>query len=538
MWRLRVSNAVSHYPFASGAAQNGQAGAGEEVAVAEAGGAAGEIRGRGRRGEPPPPAPAEASALLRALREEMCNNVPYERKAALERAASIRPESVGHERLLRFLRADDYDVKRAVTRLTDYWENRYRVFGPNKFALPMTLDGAMRDSVDALRCGFLTLLPHLDESGSAIVYYDSTVLRPMTNEEEEEMLEHWVRIWWYLLHVAESVSTNNRYVILGNSIADSHRNFTIKHKSGAQCFTSDRYLPVRWGGGHFCHTMAVFPILAHSTRALLSSFQRDNFVIHQGSNDDVLRSLEEHSLPRQCVPTSLGGTLRISTESFIRERYAVERGSVRTMIEEKREKASKSLPDDEAAPEGQNKRMRCHKARLLSRAEVDVSLNTSPNDALVNSRDKILSEGLKSKPLLAAEAALDQPKKRKSPPDGTAPCPVPLDAVAKGKLGKKDPPKSRPTVGAIPSPSSPDVADMKGKRGPRGDPRMARAILAREQNPAIPLLDALKLGGFVFSQSAPGVKAGDVRDCDGVSLYQRRNHLMRRLRQRRESKGR
>ena len=45
------------------------------------------------------------------------------------------------------------------------------------------------------------------------------------------------------------------------------------------------------------------------------------------------------------------------------------------------------------------------------------------------------------------------------------------------------------------------------------------------------LLDAVLAGGFVFpNMNAPGVKLAEAKDLDGVSVHQRKNQLMRRLR--------
>ena len=69
------------------------------------------------------------------------------------------------------------------------------------------------------------------------------------------------------------------------------------------------------------------------------------------------------------------------------------------------------------------------------------------------------------------------------------------------------------------------------RHGRSGDPRMTRAVQAKLDNPDVPLVDALVEGGFVFPElDAPGVKISNVKDTDNVTVYQRRNQLMRRLR--------
>ena len=71
--------------------------------------------------------------------------------------------------------------------------------------------------------------------------------------------------------------------------------------------------------------------------------------------------------------------------------------------------------------------------------------------------------------------------------------------------------------------------------GRHGDPRMNAAVQAKLENPDLPLLDALATGGFVFKDiNKPGVKSSEAKDAAGVTVYQRRNQLLRRLRKERQ----
>ena len=67
--------------------------------------------------------------------------------------------------------------------------------------------------------------------------------------------------------------------------------------------------------------------------------------------------------------------------------------------------------------------------------------------------------------------------------------------------------------------------------GRKGDERMNKAVAAKRRDPNMSLLDAVLAGGFVFpNMNAPGVKLAEAKDLDGVSVHQRKNQLMRRLR--------
>ena len=70
------------------------------------------------------------------------------------------------------------------------------------------------------------------------------------------------------------------------------------------------------------------------------------------------------------------------------------------------------------------------------------------------------------------------------------------------------------------------------RKGPRNivDPRMAKAVRAKQDDPELSLRDALTSGGFAFSQKGSGTTDNDMFDEDDVSIRQRKNNLSRRLR--------
>ena len=81
------------------------------------------------------------------------------------------------------------------------------------------------------------------------------------------------------------------------------------------------------------------------------------------------------------------------------------------------------------------------------------------------------------------------------------------------------------------------IQHYKMHPGRKGDMRMNKAVLARQQDPKMSLLSALLSGGFIFPQLyTPGVKMSQMKDTEGVTVYQRKNQLNRRLREERNRK--
>ena len=97
--------------------------------------------------------------------------IPAEKKEAYLEAMKRVPQLVEREsNALAFLRREKYDGILAAQRLVEYWKFRKMLFGEKAF-LPMTIDGAMRDDLETVKVGFLSVLPD-DKGGRPVLYYD------------------------------------------------------------------------------------------------------------------------------------------------------------------------------------------------------------------------------------------------------------------------------------------------------------------------------------------------------------------------------
>lgn len=306
----------------------------------------------------------------------------------------------------------------------------------------------MKNHVQSLHDGFLSLLPLKDNFGRAIIFSNPIKLSPSKFHNQ-------IRIWWYLIHVAmdDDEALRNGFIIVSNARNTSLTNFDAR--STAAICTSDRIFPIRWRQTHCCHTNPVFPLVASMVKSVLSQEQRESFVLHNGTCEQVIESFRVNGVPKECLPTDMGGSIVLSPELFIRERLATEG---------------------------------CFK---LEKSDDASQLRVTRPENVVGS---------------SVDTALLVPEKK------------PHAQVKKPK--KK---------------ASSTATKQSVQPGRPGDPRMNAAVQAKLEDPDLPLLEALAVGGFIFEDiNKPGVKSSEVRDKDGVTVYQRRNQLLRRLRKERK----
>jgi len=429
--------------------------------------------------------------LLPAMDAEI-DAIPDEEKGAYLEARQRCPEltrDTCHRKA--FVWRENFDAKRAAKRFVAYWEYRRELFGPRRCFLPMALSGALADDMVALSSGVIQILAERDKHGRSIVFFSFPKLN-MSNYSRESM----ARAFWYVMHVAiEDPDTRRRGVV---ALVDGHsRSFNpfdpILYRRLIEIGSHCHIFCVR--AMHYFRPGPLFHLLNPVVKALVPERLRKRLVTHCGSTDAVLRSVSSFGLHEDCLPSVLGGDVpepdpvkwlsaRMILEGFLSQKYSP-LGS------------SGALPSD---------------------AELEKVGTGETESTAITPMDRAFESGQTSNALPPADSpspvpcAADEP----SPPDMSPPSPSMTS-------GHSD----------VASTLAVEKEEKKKKKGWR-DPRMERAVEAKLANSEITLLDALIVGGFGFSaDKSKALTDKLIKDeTDGVSLFQRKNQLCRRLRMR------
>ena len=327
--------------------------------------------------------------------------------------------------------------------------------------------------------------------------------------------------------------------------------------------------------------------MATAIKAVLTLGQRESFVLHSGSEERVLQSLAEYGLPGHSVPVALGGTLRVSGVAFVRDRLERERGVFNGSITTG---PSSSNPGDHepkferdedmiggfGSSSGASETLTISTAtnHIESRLEHEqsngaqnlvASHNSFPfipkhhQHCIQNTHPAISSEveniasscsALKENntrgtlPVLYSNVSTGSshlPVQSMSP--GILPQPSIENKDMTGYLPEEENNRKRKKHSDVDNSNKRAInqrtKEAKGNRrkpGASGDPRMNLAVQSKLEDPSLSLVAALLKGGFVFNNfsDSSGQCISNVRDTDNITVYQRRNQLMRRLRKERE----
>ena len=105
---------------------------------------------------------------LRQLQSEL-NSITI--KNAYDLALQTVSEYVNDRKFrIMFLRADRFHVKHAARRIVKYFEEKLRLFGPDKLCRRILMEDLNEDDIAALKSGYLILLPERDRAGRPIIF--------------------------------------------------------------------------------------------------------------------------------------------------------------------------------------------------------------------------------------------------------------------------------------------------------------------------------------------------------------------------------
>jgi hypothetical protein len=123
-----------------------------------------EIHGVRRLVEETPELLAESLAALGQELRSIPSKPPY------ELAEQLSNQYVTDLKFrLMFLRAEDFNAKKAASRLVSFLSLKLELFGPEKLVRPIFLTDLDKEDTATLKSGFVQLLPARDRAGRAVI---------------------------------------------------------------------------------------------------------------------------------------------------------------------------------------------------------------------------------------------------------------------------------------------------------------------------------------------------------------------------------
>lgn len=228
---------------------------------------------------------------------------------------------------LMFLRADKLDAKKAASRLVSYWEDKLKIFGPDRTYHRISLNDllAFPGDIELLKSGAIYPLPNKDKAGRAILFFDRSKLAQLGYDRRNKL-----RLFFYMLHCLfedDAVTQKKGFVLFSAPPDDIHRRFDRKMaKHGWNALRGS--LPVRLAAYHLTVpagsfiSMIFLPILFY----LMGQDLRNRLVVHRFRLTpwETSMNIEDYGIKKDFLPKELGGTVNFDYDGWLEKRRTIE----------------------------------------------------------------------------------------------------------------------------------------------------------------------------------------------------------------------
>ena len=284
-----------------------------------------------------------SSAALSLLEHEMFR-LPATQTASYRCAAVECPDQVSEERKMAFLEYENGNAVLAAKRLAKYWEIRLEVFGSDRCYLPMTLTGAMKDEVVPMtKYRIWQRMSVTDTAGRAIFYF----CPGRRNYAEYSAQQEFMAMWYLFETIIEDADLRRRGVVSLTDMRNMQKD-QFNRKAIRLARSTESAMPFRYRAAHVCHPSTFSNYVLHPIiKYFISKDMRLRTKMHYGSEAQVLSELETYCLPRDRVPTELGGDVVLDMNQWVMERMALE--NARTNVSFSDGPAAKRLRNEHKA---------------------------------------------------------------------------------------------------------------------------------------------------------------------------------------------
>lgn len=226
------------------------------------------------------------------------------RSLPYQRARRQCPDIVeSREHRLLFLRAESFDVRRAVDRLLIYWSHRIDLFGDEHAFGPLTLEsGAFDADKKELSMGYPRLSPEKDASSRAIIVINHNDMKRGTYDRRGIM-----RACWYIMHraLSEEIVQKNGIVFIGLGYGQLDQ---IDRKLDATLWRGMRdVVPCRLVSCHVVMASVSADLIMPNVKFMLGVKSRARLREYQGHDPRILEKLAEVGIGTEAVPSEIGG---------------------------------------------------------------------------------------------------------------------------------------------------------------------------------------------------------------------------------------
>lgn len=283
------------------------------------------------------PPPEQIASVIKLLNDEIAA-IPESNRAAMKQSEEKGYVMSDTEKAT-FLQSEDWNPAAAAKRIVRNWDERLRLFGPEKAYLPLTLEGALRDDIEVLETGFVQVTDALDDALRGILFlsphkylrgtfsvdaqvssiypgWRCSIVPPLSVVPANNaimrscltLLHTKIRAIWYMVHVLlESAAVQkNGFILMLNASTVSPKNMHRALQKKA-AYSVGHCLPMRIGAFHVCQPTLHFRFALPVIKFFIGSPLKQRIKVSKGTEEEIISKLNEYGIPADQVPSDISG---------------------------------------------------------------------------------------------------------------------------------------------------------------------------------------------------------------------------------------
>eukprot|EP00536_Pseudo-nitzschia_multiseries_P013055 jgi/Psemu1/245100/estExt_Genewise1.C_5330025 len=272
----------------------------------------------------PPEDPSFLAEALRLFQLELETNIPLTEKRAYVRAVGkLKSNYVRTPELrVRFLRAERFDIHKAVVRFCKGLDYLLECFGEQALLRQLYLSDLSKDEERFLKKGLKQLLPSRDRFGRRVIAHFGSYSYEYTFKVR-------AKVATYLCFgvLAEDLTTQRNGVVSLGFFSYKNNDLLVMERAGFLKFFEA--VPLRWSGFHLCiPSNPAYKILQGLMLTVIPKEIRRITRVHVGTNLECDYSLRCFGVPTEDIPRTCTGK--------IKTKYLAKWIKVRTSIDDHR----------------------------------------------------------------------------------------------------------------------------------------------------------------------------------------------------------
>ncbi|CAJ1947161.1 unnamed protein product [Cylindrotheca closterium] len=227
----------------------------------------------------------------------------------IRRQLSLRGISVFEDaELLKFLRAETFDVEKAAARFNRSADAHRKLFGKQG---PIQYSDLSDEDKGYLQSGFMQLLPKRDRAGRAILLCIGSIKQQLKTPVEADL-----RCLSFLASkAAEDEETQKRGIVM-ICYALAQKTYDSRNNRPLHLLKALGDFPSRVVATHFCYDNAIMKSLVDFLGEHMESMMLCRFRSHSGEHVECQSKLISFGIPNECLPIDATGQVDLTNHKI------------------------------------------------------------------------------------------------------------------------------------------------------------------------------------------------------------------------------